>query len=94
MIDTTAELAYMLDDCGVTVTLGAASTSGTLDEPDEVLLEVAQLVGAKRTVVIATGSLGGLVADAAVTVAGAPYTVRDYRAIDDGAMTRLFLGTP
>lgn len=93
MIDTTAELGYILADVGVRVTLGASFTDGILEEPDDLVLEAAQVVGAKRTVLIATGSLPGLVADAAVTVAGAPYTVRDYRAIDDGAMTRLFLGS-
>lgn len=92
MIDFTAELDYMLQDAGTPVVLGAASTSGLLEGPDEELFETFRVVGAKRSVVIATGSLPGLEVDATVVVGGAPYTVRDYRAINDGALTRLFLG--
>lgn len=87
-----ADLAYMFKDAGVSVTLGAASTYGTVRR---VGLEVVgdpegrELASRRISVRIATGSLAGLDVGVSITVAGTAYIVRERMEQADGAETVL-----
>ncbi len=88
-----ADLAWMLahSPAGVTVTLGAASTQGSLRLAGEEQLEAEGIALGTRvaTILIATGSLPALAAGAQLTAAGATWRVHRHYPESDGAVTRL-----
>jgi hypothetical protein len=88
-----ADLAYVLADCGVVVTLGAASTHGTVRSADgEVLRADGSPVAVRPRailVTIQTGTLAGLHEAAQITVAGAAYVVDGLQRVGDGESVRL-----
>lgn len=88
-----ADLAYVLADCGVVVTLGAASTFGTVRSADgEVLRADGSPVALRPHALLVTiqrDSLAGLHEGARVTVAGSPYVVDSLQRPGDGETVRL-----
>jgi hypothetical protein len=97
MIDVTAELGFIMQDSGVLGTLGSASTYGTFRKFDEAVLgndgDHARVYGAEFIWTIKTGSFAGLVMDALIVINGTTYKVRGHSRIDDGELTRIYLGT-
>jgi hypothetical protein len=96
-----ADLAYMLADSGVIITLGGASTSGLVRAADEEILQSSGspvgLIGKAILVIIAMDSLPGLAGNAEIVVtAGAlagTYRVDRILTTADGEVTR-FLACP
>jgi hypothetical protein len=100
MIDVARDVMHALRHApgAVRVTLAGRTAPGLMEVQDELLLADggAGVYGAQTSVTIATGSLPGLRIGAAVsvrlrrgTVSG---TVREMARIDDGALTRVYLG--
>lgn len=94
MLDTGGDITAMLDELGVSVTLGANETKGLVDYADELLLEsdVSASIGRMLAVTIKTGSLPGLAVGSTLTVDGSAYKAREVLRIGDGALTRVLLG--
>ena len=94
MLDDGNDITAMLDEIGVSVTLGANETKGLVDYADELVLEtdVTASVGRMLAVTIKTGSLSGLAIGSALTVDGSPYKAREVLRIGDGALARILLG--
>jgi DNA-binding beta-propeller fold protein YncE len=96
-----ADLAYVLADCGVVVTLGAASTYGTVRAADGEVLNSdgspAALVGRAVIVLVARDSLPGLASNAEIVIAdgslAGSYRVDRILGGADGAFVR-FLACP
>ena len=87
-----ADLAYALRTEGVKVTLGALETYGLVRHGAAEGLEDPQgreLSSRSVTVLIATDSLPGLEAGAAITVDGTAYLVREHAEESDGRLTRI-----
>jgi hypothetical protein len=88
-----ADLAHVLADCGVVVTLGAASTFGTVRSADgEVLRADGSPVALRPYAILITilrDSLTGLHEGARITVAGSPYAVDSLQRPGDGETVRL-----
>jgi hypothetical protein len=93
MLDNGSDITAMLDELGVSVTLGTNETKGLVDYADELVLEtdVTASVGRMIAVTIKTGSLPGLAIGSALTVDGSPYKAREVLRIGDGALTRVML---
>ena len=91
------DVAAMLEELGVLVTLGSDSTFGLVDAADEELLRSegspVAVLGRAVLVTIETGSLAGLTPGAAVTVAGVAHQVDRTLSAEDGELTR-FLAYP
>jgi hypothetical protein len=86
------DLAYMLGDAGVEITLGAGSTHGRFQAAgaEESSGENAPGLDARIvTVLIATGSLPGLADGATITVAGVAHRVRRNYPDTNPALTRI-----
>lgn len=86
--------AQIQDTGGVAVVLGSNSTYGHFDQIDEVVMDgdTQGVIVGSPSVVIPTGALGvGMEIGEVVQVGGTPYTIRDHRRVDDGALTRIFL---
>lgn len=79
---------------GVPVQYGGRATWGHLDTADESAFDGAEVIGTELSVAVATGTLGRLEVDAAITVDGTEYVVRDHRRVQDGATTRIWLAEP
>lgn len=87
-----ADLAHVLADCGVVVTLGAASTYGSvrLASAEEVAGEGAPALQAQLCVItIVTGSLPALTGGVTITVGGAAHRVHRHFDAGDGVATRI-----
>jgi hypothetical protein len=86
------DLPAFFGDLGVPVVLGPSRTKGLFNQTQ--LERVAAETGALEnitdtTVVVATGTVTGLVQDAAITVDGVAYVVRDWAPLDDGRLTEI-----
>jgi hypothetical protein len=94
MLDDGSDIMAMLDELGVSVSLGANETKGLIDYADELVLEtdVTASVGKMMAVTIKTGSLPGLAVGMALTVDGVNYKAREVLRTGDGALTRIMLG--
>jgi hypothetical protein len=79
MQGSAAELDFMLADCGVPVVFGGVTVSGLLDVTalDELTAEGVRAGERLIKVGIRNGALAALVVDAAITVDGAAYHIRD-----------------
>jgi hypothetical protein len=90
-----ADLAHVLADCGVVVTLGAASTFGTVRSADGEVLRADGSPVALRPhailVTIQTSTLAGLHEGSQITVAGSPYVVDSLHRPGDGETVRLLV---
>lgn len=76
---------------GVDITIGSTTVKGLLRKPDAELFQSdePQLVGRAVTVLIPSGSLPGLVVEAAIAVAGESMKVYRVLAESDGSVTRI-----
>lgn len=83
--------AYMLEDAGVVVTLGATSTHGRVRHAgmDVFEGEGRDLASSTFTVLVRTGSLPGLEPGASLAVGGVAYRVREHLPESDGTLTRI-----
>lgn len=93
-IPSNENLAALLQDTGgVAVSLGADSTFGHYEAAGEVVLGSAGsgVVSEDESVVVSHGALAGLAVDAAITVDGRTYTIREFERIDDGKLVRVWL---
>ena len=82
----------LLEDMGVDVVLGAATTKGHRDVADEEVLRgegLSGVVGRAVVVTVQQGTLPGLAVGSAITVDGEAFTVRAPLAVDDGELVRL-----
>lgn len=95
-----ADVAFMLGDVfgeGEKVTYttpvgDVIQVDGIFDDGDQQMASAdADVVGPSTTLIVATGSLPGLRPESPVSYAGVSYIVRDFRKVDDGATTRLYL---
>jgi hypothetical protein len=80
MIDYDADVDMALADAGVMVTFGAQSTHGLIENTETSTLDVTTgltLLQRTTTLYIREGSLAGLVEDAAITVDGVNYRIRN-----------------
>jgi hypothetical protein len=88
-----ADLAYVLADCGVVVTLGAASTYGTVRAADGEVLRAdgspASLRPRAILVTIQAGTLAGLHEGSQISVAGSVCVVDSLQSVGDGESIRL-----
>lgn len=91
-----ADLPALFGDLGVAVALGASTTTGLFDQgqvqriaPESGLIENVT----QTSVLIATGTLTGLAQDAAITVDGTVYRVRNWSPRDDGRLTEIVLAS-
>jgi hypothetical protein len=88
-----ADLPAFFGDMGVPVAIGGARTTGLLDENQVQMVSASGTVVnvTQTTVLIPTGTLAGLAQDAAITVAGVGYKVRNFSPVDDGRLTEITL---
>lgn len=89
------DLAAVFTDPSLTVPMiyGTQATRGLLTTTDESLDsgEGADVAAEFTTCEIVSGALSGLRRYSRITVDGASYTLQDFRRIEDGALTRLYL---
>jgi hypothetical protein len=83
-------LSAFLDDFGVSVTAGATTGVGILDQPGQEILG-GMVVVTDYTLTVRSADFGGLLFGDGVTVDGISYQVREGRKVDDGAFTELLL---
>ncbi|HEY6108696.1 MAG TPA: hypothetical protein VIV56_07320 [Gemmatimonadales bacterium] len=85
-----ADIAAMLAEFGVPITLGLTTVFGIVDRTEEEVLRGvgAHSLGERIEVTVETDSLPGLVLNVEVSVDGEMFGVRDVRRIDDGALTQ------
>jgi hypothetical protein len=86
----TEDLDIFLADFGVSCTAGAITALGILDMPMEVLAGD-QVLSTDYTLTARASDFGDLQYGAEISVNGVPYTVRETRLIDDGAMCQIGL---
>ena len=86
----TEDLDIFLADFGVSCTAGAVTAQGILDMPMEVLAGD-QVLSTDYTLTARASDFGDLQYGAEISVNGVPYTVRETRLIDDGAMCQIGL---
>jgi len=86
----TEDLSIFLADFGVSCTAGAITALGILDMPMEVLAGD-QVLSTDYTLTARAADFGDLQYGAEISVNGVPYTVRETRLIDDGAMCQIGL---
>jgi hypothetical protein len=84
------DLNLFLDDFGVSCTAGAVSALGILDMPSQVLAGE-MVLSTDYTLTARAADFGSLKYGDSITVAGAAYTVRETRLIDDGAFVEIGL---
>lgn len=91
--DLDSILADLPEDARVDVVFGGTRTDGFPTTQDEDLIQGQSpaLVGKRRSVLVRTGSLPGLVIKGAITVDGDSYTVSDFRQVGNGVMTAIRL---
>lgn len=91
-----SEIAQMLSEFGVSVSIGASVSIGIVDRTTDEILQgaSAHALGDRIEVTIETGSLVGLEEGASVIVDGATYVVDCVRQVDDGALTQFECKTP
>lgn len=97
-LQTTAELEQMLRDTGGwKVGTEWDETYGHFEILDEVITSESDVLVAVPSLLIATGALENLAMDTQLTVIDpdteeeTEYTVRDYRRVEDGMLTRILL---
>lgn len=87
------DLATLLAEFGVNVTLGATTTKGLVerwDEPAAPSEGPAEFVGRRLSVTVQTGALPGIGTGSSITVEGeGTVKVADRREIHEGAYTQL-----
>lgn len=86
----TEDLSIFLADFGVSCTAGAITALGILDMPMEVLAGD-QVLSTDYTLTARAADFGDLQYGAEISVNGVPYTVRETRLIDDGAICQIGL---
>jgi len=90
------DLAYCLQDMGVPVVAGGVASFGAFDLHDTIVVEDAQRGQVHAhvpsvVVQVSAFSDAALAIDAAITVDGVNYRVREHEALNDGALLKLFL---
>ena len=94
-LQTAAQVEAMLKATGgEVVVFGGVTTYGSMDYPEEGVLEEGQVVtvATMRTVVIATGILSSIDRGETIVVDSTTYVITDHRTENDGLETRLRLG--
>ena len=94
-----ADLAFLLQDCGVPVTTPNTLTAGNygvLDKADKLIVQDAQRGEVTATVPSVTVQVSAyaptdIALDAPITVDGVSYVIRDHDADSDGALKKLWL---
>lgn len=92
-----ADVTAMLNEVGVTVTLGATTGKGLLRRTDVVMLngEAVRIAGLRAVVNVETGFFAGLVEGASITVDGTTYKVlQQHRFVSNAALTQVLLAVP
>lgn len=86
-----SDIDALLRDTGVAVVVGAVTSRGLEDAPDDELLAGALpgVQGRVRTVVVKTGTFPALAPRGNITVDGVGYKVHKLEQLDDGAVTRV-----
>jgi hypothetical protein len=86
------DLDAFIDDFGVPCSAGAVQFTGLLDQPDE-LMDLQRITAHSRQYLLTYKTAAvTLTRDAAVSVNGVGYTVREApRQVDDGAFSRALL---
>jgi hypothetical protein len=79
------------DLISVDVTIGGSSYQAILDHSDEFAIE--NVLSSERALIMRTSQVSSLIKGATVTIASVDYKVRHTRRIDDGALTRVVIGT-
>lgn len=90
-----SDLATLLADMAVAVTIGGAAGMGLLDEADEVLVQDAdrgEVVVLMTTLTVRTTDFPAAAIDQAVAIGSRNFTVRQRQRLGDGALTKLMLG--
>ena len=86
------DLEAFLEDFGKPCQAGAVAFTALLDQPDELMQLQRASVHSRQYELTYITTAVSLARDQAVTVNGAPYTVREApRQIDDGAFSRVLL---
>lgn len=83
-------LDVFMADFGVAVTDGVTATVGNLDMPSEVLAG-GMIITTDYTLTIRANVYPALKYADSLTVAGASYTVREVRLLDDGVFATVYL---
>lgn len=78
-----------LADFGVSVIWGSVSGLGILDQPDEIIGEVA--ISSDYALTVKTSEFGATDYGDAITVDGEAFTVKRSMKLDDGTFTKIFL---
>ncbi len=86
----TEDLTLFLADFGVSVTAGAVSGLGLLDQPGELVAD-GMIITTDYSLRCEASKFGGLIYGAAITVDGVNYQVRENRLIEDGAFCLMML---
>lgn len=91
-----SDIPGMLEDMGVTLALGGATTKALLDQADEEILNAtaAPVTGKAIVFTIQTGALPGLAMGSEVVSEAVTYKVRLLQQIEDGALTRVLCSLP
>lgn len=88
-----ADLASMMADpfFTVAISIGSSSTRGLFDQQDELIPDAVggQAQVRSNVVTIKKGSLAGIAIDAAITVDGTNYKVREQALSDDGLLQHI-----
>lgn len=90
-----SDIATLLADMAIAVTVGTQSGRGLLDEADEILVQDAdrgQVMVLMTTLTVRTTDFPAAAIDQTVAIGSRNFTVRDRRRIGDGALTKLLLG--
>ena len=86
----TENLDVFLADFGVSITAGAVSGLGLLDQPGELVAD-GMIITTDYSLRCEASKFGGLIYGAAITVDGVNYQVRENRLIEDGAFCLMML---
>ncbi|MGH9716408.1 MAG: head-tail joining protein [Candidatus Acidiferrales bacterium] len=91
-----ADVAYLLADMGIAITVGGVNGIGLLDEADEVLVQDAdrgQVVVLMDTLTVRTTDFPNAAIGQTVAIGSKNFTVRERLRTGDGALTKLLLGS-
>lgn len=86
----TENLDIFFSDFGKTVTMGAVSGLGILDEPDQII-GGGLAISTDYSLLTKTSLFGNAGYGDSISVDGVAYSVREVRKVDDGSLCRMIL---